>query len=49
MGGVQWHSRLGSPKYPHGHGFIAAASMNREGNVTDTAARAMVTEPSSKG
>jgi len=49
IGGVQWHSRVGSPKYPQGHGFIAAANMNREGNVTDIAARAIVTEPSSNG
>src|SRR5208283_846203 len=49
IGGVQWQSRVGSPKYPQGHGFIAAASINREGNVTDIAARAIVTEPSSSG
>ncbi len=39
----------GSPKYPQGQGFIAAASINREGNVTDTAALAIVTMPSSSG
>ena len=49
IGGVQWHSRVGSPKYPHGHGFIAAASMKREGKVTETAAREIVTAPSSSG
>jgi hypothetical protein len=49
IGGVQWHSRVGSPKYPHGQGFIAAASMNREGKVTETAAREIVTAPSSSG
>jgi hypothetical protein len=40
---------VGSPKYPQGHGFIAAASMNLEGNVTETAAREMVSAPSSSG
>jgi hypothetical protein len=49
IGGVQWHSRVGSPKYTHGQGFIAAASMNREGKVTETAAREIVTAPSSSG
>src|SRR6266478_4924804 len=49
IGGVQWHSRVGAPKYPQGQGFIAAASTKREGNVTDTAARDMVTAPSSSG
>ena len=47
--GEQWHSRVGSPKNPQGHGFIAAASMNRAGKVTQMAARAMVTQPSSSG
>jgi len=35
---VQWHSWLGSPKYPQGHGFITAASMKRDGKVTEIAA-----------
>src|SRR5271169_3173891 len=47
MGGVHWHSRVGSPKKPQGQGFIAAASMKRDGKVI--AARAMVTLPSSSG
>ena len=34
---------------PQGQGFIAAANMNRDGNVTEMAARAMVTDPSSRG
>jgi hypothetical protein len=49
IGGVQWHSLVGSPKYQHGQGFIAAASMNRAGKVTETAAREIVTAPSSNG
>jgi len=49
MGGVQWHPCPGSPKCPHGQGFIAAASINREGNVTEIAALAIVTDPSSHG
>src|SRR5438552_925038 len=48
-GGVQWHSRERSLKYPQGQGFMAAASMNRAGNVSDMAARAMHTVPSSSG
>ena len=35
--------RVGSPKNPHGHGFMAAASMNRDGKVTESAAREIVT------
>jgi hypothetical protein len=34
---------------PYGHGFIAATSMNSEGNVTLPAAREIVTLPSSSG
>src|SRR5438094_4437884 len=49
IGGVQWHSRERSLKYPQGHGFMAAASMKRAGKVSDMAARAMHTVPSSSG
>ena len=45
--GVQWHSRFGSVRYPHGHGFSAATSMIWAGNVRLAAARLMVTTPSS--
>jgi hypothetical protein len=37
------HSRDLSLKYPQGHGFMAAASMNRAGKLSDMEARAMVT------
>jgi hypothetical protein len=37
------HSRDLSLKYPQGHGFIAAASMNRAGKLSDIDARAIVT------
>src|SRR5664280_2248960 len=47
--GVQWHSRERSLKYPQGQGFMAATSMKRAGKVSDMAARAMVTVPSSNG
>ncbi len=43
------HSRDLSLKYPHGHGFIAAASINRAGKLKLIAARAIVTCPSSSG
>src|SRR6185312_12619155 len=49
MGCVQWHSRVRSLKYPQGQGFMAAASMNRAGKVSDMEARAMETVPSSSG
>src|SRR5205809_8121226 len=39
----------GSPNQPQGHGFIAAASMNRAGYERLIAARAIVTTPSSIG
>jgi hypothetical protein len=32
-----------SPKKPHGHGFMAAASMKRAGKVSEVLAREMVT------
>ena len=41
IGWVQWHSRVLSLKNPQGQGFMAAASMNRAGKVSDMAARAM--------
>ena len=47
--GVQWHSRERSLKYPQGQGFMAATSMKRAGKLSDMAARAMVTVPSSSG
>src|SRR5271165_24397 len=47
--GVQWHSRERSLKYPQGQGFMAATSMKRAGKLSDMAARAMVTVPSSNG
>jgi hypothetical protein len=34
---------------PHGHGFIAATSIKREGKVSEPLLRAIVTEPSSSG
>ena len=37
------------PANPHGHGFIAATSWNRHGNVVVRPARAMTTRPSSSG
>jgi hypothetical protein len=43
MGGVHMHSRDLSLKYPHGQGFMAAASMKRAGKLSDMEARAMVT------
>jgi len=46
---VQWHSRRGSVRYPHGHGFSAATSMSRAGNVSVAVARLIVTTPSSNG
>src|SRR5258706_6650618 len=50
MGPVQWQSRWRwSLWYPQGHGFMAAASMKRAGKVSDMAARAMETCPSSSG
>jgi len=45
LDGLQRHSAFQSPKYPQGPGFIAATSMNSEGNVTLPAARATVTWP----
>jgi hypothetical protein len=45
----QRHSALRVPRYPHGHGFIEATSMNRAGYVNVPAARTIVTMPSSKG
>ena len=42
MPGVQRHSRVESPKKPHGHGFIAAISMKLEGNLSVMVERAMV-------
>src|SRR5262245_22866167 len=47
--GEHLQSRVGSLKKPHGQGFIAAASMNRDGNVNDIEARLIVTLPSSSG
>ena len=41
--GVQEHCRLGSPRKPHGQGFIAATSIRLAGNVTLPMARAIVT------
>ncbi len=49
IGGVHIHSRDLSLKYPQGHGFIAAASMNLAGKFKLIAARAIVTVPSSSG
>jgi hypothetical protein len=40
---VQRHSLVGSFQKPQGQGFIAAASMNDAGNVSDIAARLIVT------
>ena len=38
-----------SPRYPHGHGFMAATSWNRAGYSTRSAARAIATTPVSSG
>ena len=32
IAGVQWHSRVESPKNPHGQGFIANTNMKFDGN-----------------
>lgn len=40
---------MGSNGESHGHGFIAATSMNSAGKVIEPAAREMVTRPSSSG
>src|SRR5215510_13512430 len=47
--GEHLQSRVGSLKNPQGQGFIAAASMKRDGNVNDIDARLIVTLPSSNG
>ncbi|HSE35486.1 MAG TPA: hypothetical protein VLB83_05190, partial [Candidatus Paceibacterota bacterium] len=49
VAGVQEQVLVRSPKYPHGHGFIAAMSEKREGNVSEAFARATVTCRSSSG
>ena len=41
--GLQLQCRFGSPRNPHGHGFIAATSITFAGNVTDPIAREIVT------
>jgi hypothetical protein len=43
------HEFDGSVAYPHGQGFIAAASINLQGYVSDIFTRAIVTNPSSRG
>ena len=47
--GVQVHSWCGSPKYPHGQGFIAPTSMKLAGKVTEPCARVITTLLSSRG
>src|SRR3989338_10601949 len=47
--GEQWHSFLGSVYQPQGQGFIAHTSMNLDGKRVDLAARATVTQWSSRG
>ena len=47
--GVQRHARRGSPRKPHGHGFIAPISTKRAGKTAVRCARAMRTTPSSSG
>ena len=43
------HGRSDAPAKPHGHGFIAATSWKRAGNVVARPARAIATRPSSIG
>ncbi|EPA94957.1 hypothetical protein PG5_46030 [Pseudomonas sp. G5(2012)] len=40
---------MGSPRYPQGHGFIAATNWNRAGNRTRSFAREITICPDSKG
>ena len=47
--GAHLHAFFGSPRNPHGHGFIAAHRMKSAGNVVLCAARLIVTRPSSSG
>src|SRR5262249_16128931 len=47
--GVQAQCLSGWPRWPQGQGFIAPTSVRRAGKVTDMAARAIVTTPSSSG
>ena len=47
--GLSFHAANLPEWIPHGQGFIAATNMKREGNVSDPAAREMVTSPSSIG
>jgi len=49
MFGEHLHGRLGSVKYPHGQGFIAATSMIWAGNRSVECTRGIVTHPSSSG
>lgn len=56
FGNVALDHRRGAMAFPcriakvsTGTGFMAAASINGDGNITETAARAMVTMPSSSG
>ncbi len=39
----------GSPRWPHGHGLLAATNWNRQGKAYDPSARAMRTVRSSMG
>lgn len=46
---MQVHSRSSSPKYPQGHGLLAATSTKRAGKVTLPSARVSITDPLSMG
>src|SRR5688572_32958615 len=48
-GGAQRQRPEVSPRYPHGHGFMAATSWNRAGYSTWNEAREMETTPDSIG
>ena len=47
--GAHLQACFGSPRKPHGHGFIAAISTKSAGKVVECAARLIVTRPSSSG
>ena len=47
--GEQVQRRVGCPRYPHGHGFMAATSITEHGYVSVPATRDIVILPSSIG
>ena len=49
MAGVQVQARVGWPRYPHLQGFMAAASINRQGKAALPCTRLTVTTRSSSG